>query len=82
MTKNMEKRNMIGERVRIARCRSKPKITQIDLSARLQILGVMIGNSTVGKIEKGESAVTDIQLMAFAKALKVSVPWLLGLEED
>jgi transcriptional regulator with XRE-family HTH domain len=41
----------------------------------------MIGDSTIGKIENQTSAVTDIQLMAIAKALNVSVLWLLDIEE-
>jgi len=76
----MEKRNLIGRRVKAARHFSDPKITQLDLSVKLQLQGVMIGDSTIGKIENGTSAVTDIQLIAFSKALNVSVLWLLGLE--
>ena len=76
----MNKRNIIGERVRLARHSAIPKITQVELSARLQVLGVDIGDSTIGKIENGTSAVTDIQLIAFAKALNVSPNWLLGEE--
>lgn len=76
-----EKRNLIGERIKLARTKSKPKVTQAELSARLQILGVNIGDSAIGKIENGASAVTDIQLVAFAKALNVSVLWLLGEKE-
>jgi transcriptional regulator with XRE-family HTH domain len=76
----MEKRNLIGARIRIARNKSTPKITQQELSARLQIQGVMIGDSTIGKIENHTSAVTDIQLVAIAKALNVSVLWLIGME--
>ena len=78
---NIAKRNIIGERVRLARVALNPKITQVDLSARLQVLGVMLGDSSIGKIENGVSAVTDIQLLAFSKALNVSVSWLLGLED-
>lgn len=77
---NKKKRNIVGERIKIARSLSNPKITQLELSARLQIQNVMIGDSTIGKIENGTSAVTDIQLLAFSKALNVSVLWLLGLE--
>lgn len=75
------KRNLIGERIKLARTKSKPKITQAELSARLQILGVNIGDSAIGKIENGASAVTDIQLVALAKALNVSVLWLLDEKE-
>ena len=78
---NHKKRNVSGERIKIARNSSSPKITQLDLSARLRVLDVMIGDSTIGKIENGTSAVTDIQLLAFAKALNVSALWLLGLED-
>jgi transcriptional regulator with XRE-family HTH domain len=77
----MNKRNLIGERVRIARNNLSPKLTQLELSARLQVQGVMIGDSTIGKIENHTSAVTDIQLVALSQALNVSVLWLLGLEE-
>ena len=78
---NANKRNIIGERVKLARRGANPRLTQVDLSARLQVLGVMLGDSAIGKIENGASAVTDIQLVAFSKALNVSILWLLGLEE-
>ena len=78
---NHKRRNIAGERIKSARNAMHPKLTQLDLSARLQILGVMIGDSTIGKIENGTSSITDIQLVAFAKALNVSVLWLLGMEK-
>ena len=78
---NAKKRNIIGERVRVARGMLNPKLTQVDLSARLQVLSIMLGDSAIGKIENGTYSVTDIQLMAFSKALNVSVLWLLGLED-
>ena len=78
----MDKRNIIGAKVRIARNNHTPKLTQQELSARLQLQGVMIGDSTIGKIENHTSAVTDIQLVALSKALNVSVLWLLGIEDD
>ena len=78
----MDKRNLIGERVRVARNKLSPKLTQQELSARLQLQGVMIGDSTIGKIENYTSAVTDMQLVAFSKALNVSVLWLLGMEDE
>jgi len=78
---NKKKRNLVGERIKIARSLSNPKITQLELSAKLQIKGIMIGDSTIGKIENGMSAVTDIQLMAFSEALNVNILWLLGIED-
>jgi len=81
MMENIRKRNIIGERIKIARGLLNPKVTQLELSARLQVQDVMIGDSTIGKIENGTSAVTDIQLVAFSKALNVGILWLLGFED-
>ena len=72
----MEKRNLVGNRVRQARKTAKPMITQLDLVARLQVLGLMVDQSTLSKIENGQRPVTDIEVAALAKALKVPVSWL------
>jgi len=71
------KRNIVGTRVRQARRIAKPPITQVDLVARLQLLGVVIDQSGLSKIENGQRPVSDIEVVALAKALKVSVAWLL-----
>ena len=77
----MKKRNVIGARVRKARKVAKPPITQIDLVARLQLLGVMINQSGISKIESGHRPVLDVEVVALAKALNVSVAWLFGETE-
>ena len=77
----MEQRNLVGSRIRQARLARKPKTTLADLSARLEVLGISLSISSIAKIERGERIVTDVQLVALAKALKVSVLWLLGLED-
>ncbi|AEY65747.1 transcriptional regulator [Clostridium sp. BNL1100] len=71
-------RNLIGKRVKLARMKSKPKITQIDLLARLAVRGVDLEKTSISKIEAQTRPVTDIELMAIADALGVSVLWLLG----
>jgi HTH-type transcriptional regulator, cell division transcriptional repressor len=71
-------RNIIGKRVYQARKKATPPITQTDLIARLQLSGVMLDQSTLSKIENGQRPVTDIEIIALAKALKVSSAWLLG----
>jgi len=73
----VEKRNIVGARVRQARKIAKPPITQVDLVARLQLLGVVIDQSGLSKIENGQRPVSDIEVVALAEALKVSVAWLL-----
>ena len=73
----MKKRNIVGVRVSQARKESTPPITQGDLIARLQVLGIMLDQSTLSKIENQQRPVTDIELVALAKALKISTEWLL-----
>lgn len=76
------KKNRIGNRLREARLSERPKATQEDVSARLAIMGVSLSASSIGKIENGTRPVTDIQLCALAKALKVTPAWLLGEAEE
>ena len=71
------KKNLVGARVQQARKNAKPPITQTDLVARLQVLGMRIDQSGVSKIESGQRPVLDTEVIALAKALKVSVAWLL-----
>jgi len=73
-------RNLIGEKVRQARHKSKPKITQTDLLARLAVRGIELEKTSVSKIEAKTRPVTDIELIAIADALGVSILWLLGKE--
>lgn len=73
-------KNIIGERVRLARNRTVPKITQSDLLARLEVRGVILEKTAISKIEAKTRPVTDIELVALADALGVSVLWLLSLD--
>ena len=69
---------MIGSRVRQARRMSSPQVSQVDLVARLQVLGLKIEQSAISKIENGQRPVLDTEVSFIAKALGVSVAWLLG----
>ena len=68
----------MGPRVRQARRRSQPRMTQSDLAARLQVRGVAVSAKMVAKIETGVREVTDYELVALAGVLGVSAAWLLG----
>lgn len=68
----VENRNIVGLRVRQARRAAKPMITQKELVARLQVLGIMIDQSGLSKIENRQRLVSDIEVVALAKALRVS----------
>ena len=78
----MDRKNIIGERVKQARKNAKPPITQKDLVARLELLGVRIDQSGISKIENGQRPIFDNEVIALAKALKVKTAWLLGEQVD
>jgi transcriptional regulator with XRE-family HTH domain len=71
-------RNVVGARVRQARKLATPRVSQVDLAARLQLMGLKIDQSAVSKIEQGRRPVLDLEVVALAEALKVSASWLLG----
>ncbi|AGL02859.1 helix-turn-helix domain-containing protein [Desulfoscipio gibsoniae] len=70
-------KNIIGERVREARKKSTPPLTQQDLSAKLGVLGFNIDRVSISKIEAGDRFVADYEVIAIAQALNVSLNWLL-----
>ena len=74
----MRKKNIVGIRVQLARKKAKPLITQLDLVARLGLHSWKIDQPTISKIEHGRRPVSDLEVKALAKALKVSVAWLYG----
>ena len=77
----MASRNIIGKRLRIARTRASPPITQGELAARLQVQGLPIERVTISKIETGYREVTDVEVAAIARILGVSVGWLFGADD-
>lgn len=73
-------KNISGRRIREARegrMGHQPKITQDQLAARLQSMGVPLDRLSICRIERGNRQVTDFELAAIAKALAVPVEWLL-----
>ena len=74
----MTGRNIIGEKVRLARKRANPPITQSDLAARLQVQGLRLERAAISKIETGYRVVTDVETAAIAKALGVRISSLFG----
>ena len=73
------KKNICGERIQQARRRCR--LTQTDLAAQLQVAGIIIERDSVSRIEIGTRFVADYELREIARILKVSVNWLLGIEE-
>lgn len=73
------RKNLCGDRVREAR--RKQKISQTDLAARLQILGITMERDSLSRIESGTRFVADFELLKLAECLSVNPLWLLGLGE-
>lgn len=73
------RKNLCGDRVREARTRKR--MTQADLAARLQIAEITMERDSVSRIEIGTRFVTDYELVALSKILQVSVQWLLEMED-
>jgi len=71
-------RNIIGEKVKLARM--KNKITQEQLAARLELNDVQIDRIAISRIESGNRFVADFEVVEIAKALNISVEFLLSVD--
>lgn len=69
------KKNIISTQLRVMRARQK--LTQTQLAARLQVLGVNIDQQSISKIENNKRTVTDFELAGFCKALRCTEKDLL-----
>ena len=74
-TENM---NIIGQRVKEARVNAG--LSQQQLSNKLELMAVYVCRGSVSRIENGERAITDIEIDAISKVLKVSLDYLFGRE--
>lgn len=64
-----ENKNLIGGNLK--KLRTKLKISQQDLSTKLELLGIYICRGSISRIEDYSRTVTDIELLAIAEALGV-----------
>lgn len=67
--------NLSGKRIREARLRLG--LSQEALAAKLQLLGLQLGQIGVSKIENGKRVVFDYEIPIFAEALNVTTDFLL-----
>jgi len=77
-TRKGKLKNMCGERVREARLRANPPISQDDLAGRLAAKGILIDRTAVSRIEGRTRYLMDYEVHALALCLKVPVSWLYG----
>ena len=69
-------KNICGENVRLIRL--KQKLSQTNLAAKMQVMGVSIEQDAISRIESGERLVTDYEVKALAEALGVGYDLLLN----
>ena len=69
-----EKKNLIGASLK--RLRTERKMSQQELSNKLELLGVYICRGSISRIEDCSRTVTDIELFALAEVLGVDVDTL------
>ena len=75
-----EKKNLIGENLK--KYRTKRKMSQQELSNKLELLGVYVCRGSVSRIEDHSRTVTDIELDAIAKVLDVAITELYTVAEE
>ena len=71
-------RNVAGIRIRQARLKCKPRVSQDDLAGRLAARGVILDRSAISRIETQERYLMDYEILEIARCLKVSVASLFG----
>lgn len=71
--------NLCGVRVR--QRREALHLSQEQLAAKLQLLGLEIGQKAISRIETGGRVVPDYELSFLAAALDTTVLWLLDAKD-
>jgi transcriptional regulator with XRE-family HTH domain len=66
-----ENKNLIGKNLK--RIRKKAKMSQQDLSNKLELLGVYVCRGSISRIEDMSRTVTDIELYAIADVLSIDL---------
>jgi transcriptional regulator with XRE-family HTH domain len=77
-TEPQGERNIVGRRIREARMRSKPQVSQEDLAARLAVRGIYFDRSALSRMEAQKRFVRDYEIAAIAECLGVRIEWLFG----
>ena len=75
--KNGNANNVAGGNIAKIRKAMKPVVSQRALADMLQLHGIDVDKNAIQRIECGKRFVTDIELVAIAEVLKVSVLDLL-----
>ena len=79
-THQRAERNVIGRRIRHARLKCRPPVSQDDLAGRLAARGIILDQPAVSRIENQTRYLMDYEIAAIAKSLKISVAALFEEE--
>ena len=75
--------NLCADRVRLGRALQKPPMTQEDLARKINLMGEEnITKLIISRIEQNQRHVCDAELRIIAKALGVSMDWLVGDSDE
>ena len=80
--KNGESNNISGQNIARIRKSLVPKLSQRALADKLQLCGIDVDKNAIQRIECGKRFVTDIELVAIAEVLNVSVADLLKNQDS
>ena len=80
--KNLGHKNVTGKRIQEHRKAHVPPLTQADLARCMKKQGLNILQDAISRIENQQMGVSDIELIAIAKCLGVSVGLLCGEEAE
>lgn len=72
--------NMVGEKIK--KYRKLRKMSQQQLSNKLELIGVYVCRGSISRIEDYLRTVTDIELFAIAEVLNVSINDLFDPNES
>lgn len=75
-----EELNIIGPQIKKARVDAK--MSQKELSEKLELMAVYTCRGSISRIENGKRAVSDIEIDAISKVLGVSLDYLFGREKN
>ena len=74
------KNNICGEAIKRIRQAQSSKMSQRALADQLQLFGMDVDKNAIQRIECGKRFVTDIELIAICRVLKISITDILPLD--
>jgi hypothetical protein len=73
-----QERNVTGKRIREARLKCQPPVSQDDLAGKMAARGIVLDQTAISRIENQSRYLMDYEIAALARCFKVSVGWLFG----